>query len=95
MLDTPLAGIFFENQASLGDMILLSATESVAGEKEGFHEGCPEVDAEELEVRLLQLEVDRPLIIDCSAKWCGPCQLMVPVMDEVRLLQSAAALPQT
>lgn len=29
------------------------------------------------------LAEDRPLIVDCTATWCGPCKLVAPLMDKL------------
>lgn len=40
---------------------------------------CREVAGDELEVELTSWE--SPLVLECYARWCGPCQLMAPAMD--------------
>jgi len=29
------------------------------------------------------LAEDRPLVVDCTASWCGPCKLVAPLMDRL------------
>ncbi len=39
------------------------------------------VDEEHFDTTVLRAEV--PVIVDFYADWCGPCQLMAPVLDEI------------
>jgi len=74
VIDKDQANSFNALREQIGDSVKLGVPDQVV-------EGCRLVSGAELEVELTQWE--QPIVLDCFARWCGPCQLMVPVMDQV------------
>ncbi len=41
--------------------------------------GANSIDAKQFEELI---KGDKPVFVDFSATWCGPCQMMLPIIDE-------------
>ena len=39
------------------------------------------INQNEFEAKVLQ--ADKPVLVDFYADWCGPCKMMIPVLDQL------------
>ena len=98
----PLKGGLAAAAAAAAAAMLAPAAAAVAAEAKAAaaaeaHEAeaeeapcCRLVSGEELELELA--DMSGPMLLDAFAKWCGPCQLMAPVLDEVMSLNLVGVL---
>lgn len=51
----------------------------------------PAIEINEVNFEAEIIKSTRPVLVDFWAKWCGPCKMLAPVLDEIAIEQAGRA----